>query len=136
MFDTGPLSHFARARWLNVLKIVRGDKRAVIPEAVVTELKIGAHSDHRRLAAQRCDRNARRALEFEVAAPVEIEGQHLAQGSRRSEKRPGRSARLRFDGARCVGHMPAPGLFVPSFVCSMLSAERTGVFGAASLLLC
>lgn len=47
VFDTGPLSHFARARWLDVLKVVVGDRRAVIPQAVASELKIGAHNDHR-----------------------------------------------------------------------------------------
>lgn len=47
VFDTGPLSHFARARWLDVLRIVVGDRHAVIPEAVVTELQTGAHNDER-----------------------------------------------------------------------------------------
>ncbi len=50
VFDTGPLSHFARARWLDILKTVVGDRRAVIPPAVVTELSIGGHNDHRVLA--------------------------------------------------------------------------------------
>ena len=47
VFDTGPLSHFARARWLDVLRIVVGDRRAVVPAAVVAELQTGAHNDRR-----------------------------------------------------------------------------------------
>ena len=62
MFDTGPLSHFARARWLDVLKTVVGDRRAVIPQAVVTELKIGAHNDHRIQAVLDADWIERREL--------------------------------------------------------------------------
>lgn len=47
VFDTGPLSHFARADILGVLKIVVGERRAVVPEAVVTELREGVHLDSR-----------------------------------------------------------------------------------------
>ncbi|MDE0440120.1 MAG: hypothetical protein OXJ36_17320 [bacterium] len=43
IFDTGPLSCFARADVLGVLKVVVGDRRAVVPEAVVTELERGVH---------------------------------------------------------------------------------------------
>lgn len=43
IFDTGPLSHFARAGWLEVLKDVVGDARqAVIPDIVARELRVGA----------------------------------------------------------------------------------------------
>ena len=62
VFDTGPLSHFARARWLDVLEIVVGDRRAVIPQAVVTELKFGAHNDHRLQAVLDADWIERRVL--------------------------------------------------------------------------
>ena len=47
VFDTGPLSHFARADILGVLKIVVGERRVVVPEAVVTELREGLHLDSR-----------------------------------------------------------------------------------------
>ncbi len=43
VFDNGPLSHFARADILGVLKVVVGTRRAVVPEAVVTELREGLH---------------------------------------------------------------------------------------------
>jgi len=47
IFDTGPLSHFARADLLGVLKIVVGERRAVVPQAVVTELEQGVSSNPR-----------------------------------------------------------------------------------------
>lgn len=47
VFDTGPLSHFARADILGVLKIVVGGRRVVVPEAVVTELREGLLLDSR-----------------------------------------------------------------------------------------
>ena len=47
IFDTGPLSHFARADILGVLKVVVGQRRAVVPEAVVRELRVGVHVDPR-----------------------------------------------------------------------------------------
>ena len=43
MFDTGPLSHFARAGLLDVLRLVVGDRRAVMPAAVRSELRDGVH---------------------------------------------------------------------------------------------
>ncbi|MCY3893293.1 MAG: nucleotide-binding protein [Acidimicrobiaceae bacterium] len=43
MFDTGPLSHFARAGLLDALQLVVGERRAVIPAAVRNELRNGAH---------------------------------------------------------------------------------------------
>lgn len=42
VFDTGPLSHFARAGWLGVLKAVVGSRTAVIPDVVEDELRTGA----------------------------------------------------------------------------------------------
>lgn len=48
VFDTGPLSHFARADMLGVLKIVVGERRAIVPDAVATELEQG-RSSHPRL---------------------------------------------------------------------------------------
>ncbi len=43
VFDTGPLSHFARAGLLDALKSVVGERSAVIPEAVEKELREGVH---------------------------------------------------------------------------------------------
>lgn len=51
VFDTGPLSHFARQNWLGVLKAVVGDRRALIPDVVVAELQDGAAQDSRIQAA-------------------------------------------------------------------------------------
>ncbi|WP_020542676.1 hypothetical protein [Nonomuraea coxensis] len=51
VFDTGPLSHFAINNWLGVLKAVVGDRRALIPDVVVAELKVGAARDTRIAAA-------------------------------------------------------------------------------------
>jgi len=45
VFDTGPLSHFARGGWLGVLKLVEADRLAVVPDLVVDELRRGAASD-------------------------------------------------------------------------------------------
>jgi predicted nucleic acid-binding protein len=47
VFDTGPLSHFARESWLGVLKVVVGARSAVIPDVVVEELRRGARRDSR-----------------------------------------------------------------------------------------
>lgn len=47
VFDTGPLSHFARADLLGVLKAVVGKRRAIIPDTVVEELQRGAYNDYR-----------------------------------------------------------------------------------------
>ena len=43
MFDTGPLSHFARAGLTDALRLVIGERRAVIPAAVEGELRNGTH---------------------------------------------------------------------------------------------
>lgn len=47
VFDTGPLSHFAQENWLGVLKAVVGTRKAVIPDMVVEELRVGAARDGR-----------------------------------------------------------------------------------------
>lgn len=47
VFDTGPLSHFARNGWLGVLKAVVGDRQALIPDLVVRELREWATHDDR-----------------------------------------------------------------------------------------
>lgn len=47
VFDTGPLSHFARQNWLGVLKAVVGDRQALVPDVVVDELRTGAAQDNR-----------------------------------------------------------------------------------------
>lgn len=41
MFDTGPLSHFAKQGWLGVLRFVLRGRTAVIPDVVVAELRDG-----------------------------------------------------------------------------------------------
>jgi predicted nucleic acid-binding protein len=47
VFDTGPLSHFALADWLGVLKAVVGERTAVIPDVVADELRSGGVKDSR-----------------------------------------------------------------------------------------
>lgn len=42
IFDTGPLSHFAKAGWLGLLKLVAGDHPVIIPDVVHGELIAGA----------------------------------------------------------------------------------------------
>lgn len=68
VFDTGPLSHFARAGWLGVLKAVVGDRRAMIPDVVVRELEIGARTDARIQAAL----DATWILRQELSSPEEL----------------------------------------------------------------
>lgn len=43
VFDTGPLSHFAKEGWLGCLRAVVGTRRAIIPDTVVRELQEGVH---------------------------------------------------------------------------------------------
>ena len=62
VFDTGPLSHFARADILGVLKVVVGKRRAIIPEAVVTELSEGLHLNPRIQMVLEADWIERRAI--------------------------------------------------------------------------
>lgn len=47
VFDTGPLSHFAQQSWLGVLQAVVGPRRALVPDMVVDELRVGAVRDYR-----------------------------------------------------------------------------------------
>ncbi len=47
VFDTGPLSHFATAGWLGVLKAIVGNRGAIIPETVVSELQRGLQTNQR-----------------------------------------------------------------------------------------
>lgn len=47
IFDTGPLSHFARIESLEVLRIIAGERRCIVPEAVVAELRRGVQRDSR-----------------------------------------------------------------------------------------
>jgi predicted nucleic acid-binding protein len=44
VFDTGPLSHFTQQGWLGILRLVVGERQAVIPDTVVAELQAGAAS--------------------------------------------------------------------------------------------
>lgn len=46
VLDTGPLSHFARAQWLGVLKVVLKDCRVLIPDVVAEELRNGTEQHH------------------------------------------------------------------------------------------
>lgn len=46
VLDTGPLSHFARAQWLGVLKTVLHGARVLIPDVVEVELRAGASQHH------------------------------------------------------------------------------------------
>lgn len=39
VIDTGPLSHFARAGWLGVLRLIAPDKMVLIPDTVERELR-------------------------------------------------------------------------------------------------
>lgn len=41
VLDTGPLSHFARAQWLGILKSVLKDHHVLIPDVVAEELRNG-----------------------------------------------------------------------------------------------
>lgn len=43
VFDTGPVSHFARSGWLGVLEFLTKGSAAWIPEAVARELAEGQH---------------------------------------------------------------------------------------------
>lgn len=43
VFDTGPLRHFAQADWLGILEEIVGERRAVIPMAVLAELESTSH---------------------------------------------------------------------------------------------
>lgn len=47
VFDTGPLSAFARADLLGVLQAVVGDRSAIAPSAVIAELEKGVDRDYR-----------------------------------------------------------------------------------------
>lgn len=45
VFDTGPLTHFAKENWLGVLKAVVGKRRAIVPDVVMDELQQAAVRD-------------------------------------------------------------------------------------------
>lgn len=47
IFDTGPLSHFARSEWLGVLKAMTASNTIVIPDMVEDELRRGAIKEAR-----------------------------------------------------------------------------------------
>lgn len=46
VLDTGPLSNFAQAQWLGVLKSVLKDHRVLIPDVVAHELRNGCDRHH------------------------------------------------------------------------------------------
>lgn len=83
VFDTGPLSHFAREDWLRVLKFVVGSRVAVIPDFVVDELRRGAARETRIEAALRADwiehRELRSSEELESFAQF---SERLVRGGR------------------------------------------------------
>jgi predicted nucleic acid-binding protein len=41
VFDTGPLSHFAKQSWLGALRLVTAGRTAIVPDTVVDELRAG-----------------------------------------------------------------------------------------------
>lgn len=43
VFDTGPLSHFAKEGWFGCLRAVVGARSAIVPDTVVAELQDGVH---------------------------------------------------------------------------------------------
>ncbi|MEU0518574.1 hypothetical protein [Streptosporangium sp. NPDC006007] len=69
VFDTGPLSHFSLNNWLGPLKAVVGERRAVIPDVVVEELRVGAARDGRIAAVL----DAAWIEHRELSTPEEIE---------------------------------------------------------------
>lgn len=46
VLDTGPLSHFAQAQWLGVLKSMLKEHRVLIPDVVAQELRNGCEQYH------------------------------------------------------------------------------------------
>ena len=83
VFDTGPLSHFAKQNWLGALKAVVGDRQAIIPDVVVKELEEGARRDSRLQEVLDADWIEHRELvtDDEVAAFVRF-ASLLVKGSR------------------------------------------------------
>ena len=55
IFDTGPLSQFARIESLEVLRLIVGERPCMVPEAVVVELRRGAQRDSRIQAVLEAD---------------------------------------------------------------------------------
>jgi predicted nucleic acid-binding protein len=47
IFDTGPLSHFAKEGWLGILKAIAGPRPVLIPDVVAEEIQVGAAVDDR-----------------------------------------------------------------------------------------
>ena len=55
VFDTGPLSVFARSQWLGVLKAVVHGSRAVIPDLVAAEVADAVAGHHHLRAVEEAD---------------------------------------------------------------------------------
>lgn len=55
VFDTGPLSVFARSQWLGVLKAVVHGSRAVIPDLVAAEVADAVAEHHHLRPVQEAD---------------------------------------------------------------------------------
>lgn len=68
VFDTGPLTHFAKEGWLGTLKAIVGDRRALVPDVVVSELEVGAILDGRVKSVLEADWLVHR----ELSAPAEM----------------------------------------------------------------
>jgi predicted nucleic acid-binding protein len=74
VFDTSPLTHFARQNWLGALKAVVGERPALIPDVVVDELQQIASRDSRVEAVLRASWIEKRELRGvrEIAAFAEF----------------------------------------------------------------
>lgn len=87
VFDTSPLTHFARENWLGVLKAVVGEREALIPDVVVDELRAGAASDSRIQAVLEAQWIAHRELlsDEEVSAYANFAAFLVKKGRNRGE---------------------------------------------------
>lgn len=92
VFDTGPLSVFARSQWLGALKAVVQDSRALIPDVVSEELAVGVGGHHYLRAVQEAD--------WLEVVPVELTAAVVEEGPA-WRRRPRR-------GELIGGHLPQP----------------------------
>ena len=68
VFDTGPLRHFAQAGWLGVLEEIVGERRVIVPMAVIAELESTSH----RFAEVADAADARWVTHYELSSYDEI----------------------------------------------------------------
>lgn len=87
VFDTGPLSHFAKQNWLGVLKAIVGERVALIPDTVLVELELGANRDSRLQAVLDAHWIERRELtsDAELRAYATFAGLLVARSRNRGE---------------------------------------------------